>query len=90
MKQEVQYLLEIIKYILNRKQGEIMVPAKGMDWERLIQLAKEHSILNCVYYGVDCLLLEHKPDEEQCNPLYRGMIDANFLHENTWCIIYEN
>lgn len=31
MKQEVQYLLEIIKYILNRNQGELMVPAKFPD-----------------------------------------------------------
>lgn len=76
MKQEVQYLLEIIKYILNRKQGEIMVPAKDMDWERLIQLAKEHSILNCVYYGVDALAQEHKPDEAKCDILYKALVNS--------------
>lgn len=76
MKQEVQYLLEIIKYILNNKISELVIPAKDMDWEQLIQLAKEHSILNFVYYGVDCLPPEHKPDDEQCNLLYRGMVNA--------------
>lgn len=76
MKQEVQYLLEIIKYIVNRKQGEIMVPAKDMDWERLIQLAKEHSILNCVYYGVDALAQEHKPDEAKCDILYKALVNS--------------
>lgn len=76
MKQEVQYLLEIIKYILNNKISELVIPAKDMDWEQLIQLAKEHSILNFVYYGVDCLPPEHKPEEEQCNLLYRGMVNA--------------
>ena len=51
MKQEVQYLLEIIKYILNKSKGELMVPAKEMDWGQLVQLAKRHSVLNFVCYG---------------------------------------
>ena len=53
-----------------------MVPEKDMDWERLIQLAKEHSILNCVYYGVDALAQEHKPDEAKCDILYKALVNS--------------
>ncbi len=76
MKQEVRYLLEIIKYILNEKQGELMVPAKDMDWKQLIQLAKEHSILDFVYYGVDCLPPEHKPYDVHCKLLEQDLISS--------------
>ncbi len=76
MKQEGQYLLEIIKYILNSKQGKMKVPAKDMDWNRLIQLAKEHSILNFVYYGVDCIPIEHKPDKDVCDLLYKAFVNS--------------
>ena len=82
MKQEVQYLLEIIKYILNAKQGELMVPAKDMDWKQLIQLAKKHSILNFVYYGVDCLPPEHKPDDVQCNLLEQNLFSSVVQNNN--------
>lgn len=76
MKQEVQYLLEIIKYILNKSKGELRVPAKDMDWGQLIQLAKAHSILNFVYYGVDCMSPEHKPDDAQCRVMEQGLISS--------------
>ena len=76
MKREVQYLLEIIKYILNKTKGELMIPAKKMDWEQLIQLAKAHSILNFVYYGVDCMSLEHRPDDVQCRVMEQGLISS--------------
>lgn len=74
MKQEVRYLLEIIKYILNGKKGEIAIPTKDMDWKNLITLAQKHSILNFVYYGVECLQPEDKPDEDICNCLYDGLV----------------
>lgn len=76
MKQEVQYLLEIIKYILNKSKGELMVPSKDMDWGPLVQLAKAHSILNFVYYGIDCLSPEHKPDDEQCRVMEQALISS--------------
>ena len=76
MKQEVQYLLEIVKYISNNKSGELAIPAKDMDWGLLVKLAQNHSISNLVHYGVDCLPSEHKPDEETCKRLYQSSINA--------------
>lgn len=76
MKQEVHYLLEIVKYILNHKSGELAIPAKDMDWGLLVKLAQSHSILNLVHYGVECLPPEFKPDEETCKRLYQGSINA--------------
>lgn len=76
MKQEVQYLLEIVKYILNKQQGEAPIPAKDLDWEALIKLAKNHSILNLVHYAVDKLPEEHKPDADRCKQLYQASVNA--------------
>ena len=76
MKQEVQYLLEIIKYILNYKTGELPIPADNLDWEQLIKLAKNHSILNLVHYGVDSLPEEYKPDEQTCKHIYQSSVNA--------------
>ncbi len=76
MKQEVQYLLEIVKYILNKQQGAAPIPAKDMDWEALIKLAKNHSILNLVHYAVDKLPDEHKPDADRCKLLYQASVNA--------------
>lgn len=74
MKQEVRYLLEIVKYILNGKKGEIAIPTNDMDWKNLVMLAREHSILNFVYYGVECLSSENKPNEGVCNYLYDSLV----------------
>lgn len=76
MKQEVQYLLEIVKYILNNKMGELPIPAKDMDWELLVKLAQNHSISNLVHYGAECLPPEHRPDEEMCKRLYQSSVNA--------------
>ena len=76
MKQEVQYLLEIVKYILNKQQGEAPIPAKDLDWEALIKLAKNHSILNLVHYAADKLPDEHKPDADRCKHLYQASVNA--------------
>lgn len=76
MKQEVQYLLEVVKYILNKQQGVAPIPAKDMDWEALIKLAKNHSILNLVHYAVDKLPEEHKPDTDRCKHLYQASVNA--------------
>ena len=76
MKQEVQYLFEIIKYILNNKTGEIAVPTEDMDWDALYKLAQSHSILNLVHYGVECLPPEHRPDEQMCKILYQSSVNA--------------
>lgn len=76
MKQEVQYLLEVVKYILNRKTGELPIPTNDLDWEKLIKLAKNHSILNLLHYGVDALPKEYKPDEQTCKHLYQSSVNA--------------
>ncbi len=67
MKQEVQFLLNIIKYILNNKTSELPLPDTDLNWNQLIHLAKRHSILNLVHYGIECLPAEAKPDADICN-----------------------
>lgn len=64
MQTEVKYLLEIVKYILNGRVGKVKLPAKDLDWDRLIQLAQAHSILNYVYYWVEDLPQECRPNED--------------------------
>ena len=76
MKQEVQYLLEIVKYILNKQQGNAPIPAKDMDWDLLFRIAKNHSILNLIHYGVDSLPEEYKPDASRCKYLYQASVNA--------------
>lgn len=70
MKSEVRFLLEIVKYILNHT-GEVPLPVEDLDWDKLFKLAIRHSILNLVYYGVEALPPEFKPDEEKCKYLYQ-------------------
>lgn len=71
MKQEVRFLLEIVKYILNHNAGEVPMPPKDMDWDELFRLAIRHSILNLLYYGVEVLPRESKPGEKHYNYLYQ-------------------
>lgn len=74
MKQEVSFLLNIIKYLLNGKTGEMPLPGPDMDWGKLLNLAKQHSILNLVYYGTENLPEEYKPDENIQQELYKSQV----------------
>ena len=72
MKQEVRFLLEIVKYILNYNGGEVPIPPKDLDWDELFRLAIRHSILNLVYYGVEALPAECKPGQKHYHYLYQS------------------
>lgn len=74
MKQEVSFLLNIIKFLLNGKTGEMPLPHPEMNWERLLRLAQQHSIMNLVYYGTENLPDEYKPNEEIRQQLYKSQV----------------
>ena len=80
MKQEVQFLLNMIKYILNNHPGELPLPKADLKWEYLIHLAKRHSILNLVHYGIGRLPEEAKPSEGICK-----LAEKAAMHEIVKC-----
>lgn len=70
MKQEVRFLLEIIKYILNEKAVAQPLPTDAMNWQSLFQVANRHSLANLVYYGIKDLPEELKPNQEMYENIY--------------------
>lgn len=71
MQHEVQYLLEIVKYLLNNKTIEVPHPHPDMDWKALYKLAERHSIINLVFYGEEYLPEELRPSEADRDYLYK-------------------
>lgn len=71
MKTETRFLLDVVKTVLNDKQNKISVPDAEMDWAYLIQLAKRHSILHLIYYGLEHLPSEHRADKDTTKYLYQ-------------------
>ena len=73
MKQEVQFLLEIIKYYLN-KNDEFSFEKKNLNWEELFSIAIRHNVLNFVYYYVEELGIKKQLKDEEYQYLFRTAI----------------
>ena len=71
MKTETRFLLEMIKNILNSAETEMTAQGDAIDWKHLIQLAKSHSILHLIYYGLERIPTELRPDSETTQYLYQ-------------------
>ena len=70
MSGEVEYLLNIVKYILNNENGNLPLPSPDIKWQALMEIAQRHNILNIVYYGLNYLSSDTKPDEKTCKFLH--------------------
>lgn len=73
MKQEVQFLLEIIKYYLN-KIDEFSFEKKNINWEELFSIAIRHNVLNFVYYYVEESGIKKQLKDEEYQYLFRTAI----------------
>lgn len=76
MNQETRFLLEIIKYLLNNKTGSLPIPDEYLDWERLVKFAAGHSVMNLLFYGVECLPQESRPEGKKYHYLRKQAIAA--------------
>lgn len=49
---EEQYLIQIIKYLLNSEDGEsvLPLPERNLDWNRLIRIAERHDVGGLLYH----------------------------------------
>lgn len=78
---EKNYLLKLIRYVLQDRTIAIPEPELGMNWDKLIQLAQRHSILNLIFYGVEKLPLSLQPDREHYEYLRKSML-AEIIKSN--------
>lgn len=55
---EEQYLIQIIKYLLNSEDGEsvLPLPEKNLDWNRLIRIADRHDVGGVLYHVLPRIL----------------------------------
>lgn len=63
MEKEEEYLLEVIKYILHNRKTDFPIPPSDLNWPQLIKKASRHSISNLLFYAVENLDAEHRPEE---------------------------
>ncbi len=65
---EAKYLIEIIKYLLNKADSKVALvqPSADMDWGQLMAFAKKHNVANLLHYVMPKIEKAHRPSEELC------------------------
>lgn len=81
---ECQYLLHLIKCVLNDTQPEEK-PAE-LSFEKLMRIARKHDVANIAYYGVE--KLKNKPDDE-LNKKWAEARDKAIIREFTQTYEFE-
>ena len=69
MTTEIQYLLDVLKYILHDRQTRIPIPPKTLDWQGTLETARRHSVSNLLFYGIEKLDAEKQPEQTICQGL---------------------